>query len=225
MLGARRTAGTYVPGACRPDPQTFIALDERASEVTRCLAVLASLGVPPAGEELELHPLERDHRQATALLERAGASGALADGYAIVHAGGRSARRWPPARFAAVADALSRDIPIVLTGTPDERDAADTVLDRMRRPAVDVVGSTSMAAMFALVARARVVVCNDTGISHVADALGVPSVVLYTSADPARWAPSDRDLHRMVAADANDANAVVSRARELLVSSPNGSAR
>jgi ADP-heptose:LPS heptosyltransferase len=75
------------------------------------------------------------------------------------------------------------------------------------------------------VARARVVVCNDTGISHVADALGVPSVVLYTSADPARWAPSDRSLHRVVAADANDAGDVVSRARELLVSSPNGSAR
>lgn len=214
LLGAKRTAGTFVPGTHRPDPATYVPLDERASEVRRCLAVLEPLGVRPAGEHLELRVLDADRRAADALLDRVAASATLRAGFAVVHAGGRSARRWPAARFAAVADDLARDLPVVLTGTADERDVAAEIIARMRRPAIDLVGTTPMGAMFALVDRARVVVCNDTGISHVADALDVPSVVLFTSSDPSRWAPTDRPLHRALAGDAVDPRDVARHARD-----------
>ena len=225
MLGARRTAGTSVPGAHRPDAATFVTLDEGAPEVERCLAVVEALGVRPAGAHLELQVLDRDEHEADAVLDRAGVRGPGDRAFAIVHAGGRSARRWPAVRFAAVADALARDLDVVLTGTDDERAVADEVVARMRRPAIDVVGATSIGALFALAGRARVVVCNDTGVSHVADALGVPSVVLFTTSEPERWAPADGDSHRVVRADAARASDVIALARELLVSSPRGSVR
>jgi ADP-heptose:LPS heptosyltransferase len=50
----------------------------------------------------------------------------------------------------------------------------------------------------ALIESARLLVCNDTGVSHVAAALGTPSVVVSLGAEVARWAPLDARLHRVL---------------------------
>ena len=70
----------------------------------------------------------------------------------------------------------------------------------MREPALDLAGPTTLGALGAVVARARLVVCNDTGISHIAAATSTPSVVIACGSDPRRWAPLNRELHRVLAA-------------------------
>jgi ADP-heptose:LPS heptosyltransferase len=68
----------------------------------------------------------------------------------------------------------------------------------MRAPAVDLAGKTSLGGLAALVARARLVLANDTGISHIAAALQAPSVIVASGSDPRRWAPLDRRRHRVL---------------------------
>jgi ADP-heptose:LPS heptosyltransferase len=71
----------------------------------------------------------------------------------------------------------------------------------MREPAIDLSGRTTLGAVAALIARARLLVCNDTGVSHVAAAMRTPSVVIACGSDPRRWAPLNRELHRVLYQD------------------------
>ena len=193
LLGARLTAGHHPAGQWSPDPERFLPWPERAHEVRRPLALLEHLGLPGAGEELEFPVSDDDAAEVAALLgERAG------DGYAVIHPGASvRARRWPPARFAAVADALAeRGLVPVLTGARAERDVVAAVADTMRAPHLALAGRTSLGGLAALVRDARLVVTNDTGVSHLAAALRAPSVVVFRASDPARWAPLDRTRHR-----------------------------
>ena len=116
---------------------------------------------------------------------------------AVVHAGGSTpSRRWPAERFAAVADELARaGLQVVLTGTAGERATALAVTGAMTARPVDLTGRTSLAAAAALIERARIVVTNDTGISHLAAAVGTQSVVIFSASDRDRWAPLDGATH------------------------------
>jgi ADP-heptose:LPS heptosyltransferase len=51
-----------------------------------------------------------------------------------------------------------------------------------------------------LISQARVLVCNDTGVSHIAAAFRTPSVILFSASDPGRWQPFERRLHRAICA-------------------------
>jgi len=203
LVGASLTAGYYLAGNYCPDPETFLPYDETESEVRRWLRLLEALGIPSQGEYLEF-PLEAGDQEELAALLR---GRDLGEGtFVCIHPGARGpARRWDPAHFAAVADALvPLGLDVVLTGTPDEKPLVRAVAGAMRAPVLlDLAGRTSLGSLAALLARARLVICNDTGVSHLAAALGTPSVVVFgdprVASDPRRWAPLDRDRHRAIA--------------------------
>lgn len=193
LLGARRTAAAYLPGHYCPDPALCHLYAEGEHEVVRALRVLEGIGVAPAGLTLEFPVTAADW----AALPRDLA--ALPPcGYACLHPGASApANRWPAERFAAVGDALAtQGLSVVLTGGPAEVALADHVAGLMRSTPVLAAGGTGLGALAALVQRAALLVCNDTGVSHLAAAVGTPSVVMFTGAsDPGRWAPLDGDRH------------------------------
>jgi len=195
-LGARRAAGFATPG-------TEAGLDvacpwpAQGHEIDRCLALADAVGAPVQGRAIAFPLRDADRRAARALLDSAGVHG----DYAIVHPGAQlPSRRWPPARFAAVADALvAHGLRVLVTGTPGEAALARAVCAAMRGTAVDLCGRTpSVWTLGALVERAAIVVANDTGLSHVAAALRTPSVIVASGSDVARWAPLDATLHRVL---------------------------
>ncbi|MFI7636394.1 glycosyltransferase family 9 protein [Nonomuraea sp. NPDC049400] len=109
-------------------------------------------------------------------------------GPAIVHPGAAyPARRWPPERFAEVAVALED---VVVTGNAEEVPLARKVAELAGLPPERMLaGRTGLADLIDLVSRARLVVCGDTGVAHLATAFCVPSVVLFGPVSPALWGP------------------------------------
>jgi ADP-heptose:LPS heptosyltransferase len=156
-------------------------------EVARWCRLLEESGIAadPGRLDIELPPGPLPH----------GAQGAT-----LVHPGAASpARRWPAERFAAVARAEARaGRRVVVTGGPDEVALAHEVAAGAGVPRGAVhAGQSGVLALGRLVAAADRVVCGDTGVAHLATALGTPSVVLFGPTSPALWGPpADRPWHR-----------------------------
>jgi len=193
-FGARITAGFHDDASWRPNEHAawFVPWPREGHEIDRLLALPAALGCPPRGRDLDFPVCEADRRELAQAWPawRAGR-------YACVHPGSQlPSRRWSIERFAAVADHLAeRGLRVVLTGAASERVLVGQVAEAMRHPSIDLSGRTTLWTLGSLVEAAERVVCNDTGISHIASALGTPSVVISSGADVARWAPLDRVRH------------------------------
>lgn len=114
----------------------------------------------------------------------------------IVHAPvGEERRRWPLPRFAELADRLLEEdrVNVVLTCGPGQGDQVQTVVANMQRTPVVVPESLPLKDLAALIERADLFVSIDTGPMHIANALGVPVVVLscntYIMAHRPYWEP------------------------------------
>jgi ADP-heptose:LPS heptosyltransferase len=115
-----------------------------------------------------------------------------APGAIIVHPGcGFAARQWPIERYAVVARRLAgTGQPVVVTGNAAQRVLAEQLVASAGLPRAAVLaGRTTLGQLAALVAGARLVVCGDTGIAHLATAYGTPSVVLFGPVSPRHWGP------------------------------------
>ncbi len=99
----------------------------------------------------------------------------------------RPEKRWPDQKFGGLAAQLT--MPCVVVGGKGETGLAGVIRSFAART-IDLTGRTDLAELAAVVAGAALAVGNDTGPMHLAAALGVPSLVLFSGAsDPALTAP------------------------------------
>jgi ADP-heptose:LPS heptosyltransferase len=114
----------------------------------------------------------------------------------IVHPGaGKTENIWSPASFAAVVDSLAAHAVaslVILQGPAD----AGTVreFEAACRVRGTVVRGRSITDVAALARRADLVICNDTGVMHVACAAGARVLAIFGLTDPVRWAPRSPGL-------------------------------
>jgi ADP-heptose:LPS heptosyltransferase len=185
-------AGDVIPGA----EGCAVQWPATGTEVERLLTLAFALGCPNTGAMLALPVTDAD-RAALAMLPGATA---ITQPYVCLHPGARfRSRRWPAERFAAIGDAIAeRGITVVLAGTASERSITRAVGERMVAESVDLTGQLTLGTLAALVEGSALVMCNDTGMSHVAAAVGAPSVVVSSGSDVSRWAPLDAKRNRVV---------------------------
>lgn len=158
--------------------------------VEHALAPLESLGFDVTNR----HTVVRSSAQ-----ERAVAAGILADlelkpGFWAVHPGaGKKQNIWPAAHFAEmIRRATGAGHPVLILHGPADAEP----LAQLESLLPDLVGGQARIAPpspvgvgAALLDQAGRFLCNDTGVMHVAGALGVPTVALFGPTDPALWKP------------------------------------
>jgi heptosyltransferase-2 len=101
------------------------------------------------------------------------------------------AKRWPPARYAELARALhgSSGLPVVLLGSAAEAPLCAEIAAAAGAACRVFAGALPLVQAMALIAAARGVVSNDSGLMHVAAAFGVPQVAVFGSTSPLHTPP------------------------------------
>jgi len=146
----------------------------------RYLAAVAGLGVEDDGKGPELSLEPSSQARVRALLSEAGfLSHPLK--VAVVPGAGFFTKRWLPEGFAEVADALAtrHRSATLLLGDGNDVPIAARVAAAMHHKPVDMVGALSLMESAAALELCDLVVCNDTGLMHIATALKKRVVAIF----------------------------------------------
>jgi heptosyltransferase-2 len=164
-------------------------------------AACALLGLPesdamslPSTTVLELATTPEQDEGAAAVLAAAGVGPGSEDRVAILNPGGNNpAKRWPPERFARVAEHLieRHGMRVLVNGAPAEREVLGAVVNGVReslreRCAALCDLNVTLGSLKGVVRRSSIMVTNDTGPRHMAGAMGVKLVTLFGPTDH-RW--------------------------------------
>jgi heptosyltransferase-2 len=108
------------------------------------------------------------------------------------------AKRWPSEYYAELAQQYGTlENPVLLLGSPKDAPVGDEIVAKSKGSARNLAGKTSLFEAIDLLAAARLVVSNDSGLMHVAAALQRPQVALYGSSSPA-YTPPMNDKAKIV---------------------------
>ncbi len=160
-------------------------------EVEYWLDVVGSIGARTENTSLEMTIGENN--QIPSLLSPPYQGGARGGSpLVVIHpgSGGYSlARRWSAQGFARVADALAEghDARIVLVGTP--ADGISQVASLIRAEAVNLEGKTTLGQLAALLKRCNLFIGADSGVMHLAAAVGTPLVAIFGPSNHRAWGP------------------------------------
>jgi ADP-heptose:LPS heptosyltransferase len=218
-LGARHTVGSRTSDAAsleRTVPYLYYQ-----HEPLRALEVAGFAGAPPVDLEARLTPANRLSPSSSSGNER-GESGVLAElvdseaqALVVIHPGATDPRRrWPAERFAEVAAASAADgCQVLVVGDKSEQPLAEEVAALAVAPSKgaassgaassrprqvrSVAGELDMAELVALLARSAVMVGNDSGPRHLAQALGTPTVGIFWIGNIINAGALGRTLHRV----------------------------
>jgi heptosyltransferase II len=122
----------------------------------------------------------------------------------IVPASIAPARTWPTSRFAEVARRFQASTggTVLLIGTAKEKPIIDEVRSALTGPVVDTSGRLSLPELGFAISRCDRLLCNDSGLMHVAACFNVPTVIPFGSSDPAvilpPWGKFNGPYHQVI---------------------------
>jgi len=167
-----------------PPREEFAAMHESEHNLHPLSAIgvrvtdLTSVFVPPAEDERECERF---------IAASFGAGGR----FIVVHPGaGKPQNVWPGSRYAEAARILANTFGCGVVAVGGAADAA--TLATFLEACVDrqfVVSCPSLGFLGALIKRSTLTLCNDTGVMHIAGAVGARCVAVFGPTDPARWKP------------------------------------
>ena len=109
-------------------------------------------------------------------------------------------RNYPTDRFALAARRFAEETgwPVVVSGTEADRERGRALLGLLGERGKDLIGSTDLPSLAALVGGAGLLLTSNTSTMHIADGLGTPEVVLFAGTElEGQWRPRDTP-HRLL---------------------------
>lgn len=172
-------------------------LDEKALplQVER-YAVLAETPGAPLPQPLPQPRLQLDSSRAALTLTKLGLSGSPAPVVFCPGAEYGPAKRWPEQHFADLAQRLAKQgIPVWLLGSKKDAPVGEEIVRLSVGAARNLCGVTDLEQALDIISIARHVVTNDSGLMHVAAALGTPLTALFGSSSPEYTPPLSDKAH------------------------------
>jgi ADP-heptose:LPS heptosyltransferase len=187
-LGAVWTAGSRTPDAA--ELNRWLPFHHHQHETLRALEVVGLVGAKPTAIEPQVALASKD------LAEAGPALAGLPRPVLTVHPGASDPRRrWPASRFVDVISAVADQASVVIVGSDMEAEVVD--LARDRGIAVrSLVGKLSLSGLLGVLRLSQIVLANDSGPRHLAQAVGTPTVSVYWLGNMINASPFGRALHR-----------------------------
>ncbi len=193
MITARAAAAGYGCGWRYAGLRLFRqAQSEEADfpgEVDRLLGLMCDEEFAPADPEFPLRLLSAEREAVTKIQSEAGIASRP---FAALAPGAKAApNKWPAERFVEVGRELSaRGLAIVILGGQSDFSLCESIAGAIGTGAVNLAGRTSIRESCELLGRAELLVCNDSGVQHLAAAVGTPCVSLFSCRDfRGKWWP------------------------------------
>jgi ADP-heptose:LPS heptosyltransferase len=187
-LGAVWTAGSRTPDAA--GLSRWVPFQHDQHETMRALEVVCLVGARPAAVEPQIALASKD------LAEAGPALAGLPRPVLTVHRGASDPRcRWPASRFVDVIAAVAGRASIVVVGNDTESE----VVGLARERGIEVrslAGALSLSGLLGVLRLSRIVLADDSGPRHLAQAVGTPTVSIYWLGNMLKASPFGRTLHR-----------------------------
>ena len=190
LSGAVRRVGFDVHSLKEPGASVFYTEQIPALPamhvVEKNLALAAEVGAAPPNLRFDLPTTPEDEGVVDGNLKKLG----VERFFVINPGGGWGSKLWPVERYAELCDRLvgERGWRCFLNAGPGEESLLAGFRDRVRT-AAPVNFPVTLRQLVALLRRAELLICGDTGPLHLAAALGTPVVALFGPTDPARNGP------------------------------------
>lgn len=151
------------------------------------------VGVAPRAE---IHLTATERQRVDSLLAERGLGG----GFIALHPGSRlPLKKWLAAGWAEVGSSLGEEtgLPLVLLGVAADEAEVSQIAGLLRLPAVSLVGQLGLRELAGVLARARLLICHDSGPMHIAAAMRTPVVAIFGPSKSSETAPYGT-AHRVV---------------------------
>lgn len=191
QFGAKITAGLASEKAEKLD--FSIDYYYYQSEVIRYLEVAKLIGATTFELEPEIKVLEQDEREINRFMT-------MLDNrpYIVLNPVAIDVRRmWPIENYSKLADQLKqRKFEVVFSGSKEDRDAVDGIINEMNSTAINACGNFSLGGLSAMLSHASLMIAADTGPLHLGRAVNVPTIGFYWAPNLINWGPLTRSIHR-----------------------------
>ena len=178
--------------------RAFARIDDSDHAARQLALPLQRLALYIEDAAAAVHLIAEDHAFATRFLAECDERPLIA-----LHPGSGSPRKnWPVDRWVELGRALlQRGTQLLIVGGEADEERIDVLREAWRDSPVLVARHLPLPHLAAILARSRLFIGHDSGISHLAAAVGAKCVLLFGPTDPAVWAPANPGVNVLEAPD------------------------